>query len=78
MNIDYWIELHPHKKRLVLIYLLQLKKFSYQEVKNQCPERTWIDEERIDADKIPDYVLKMDERQLLGELGFNGGYPQWT
>jgi hypothetical protein len=78
MDLDYWIELSPYKKRLVLVYLLQLKKFSHDEVKNQCPERIWIDKEQINAKEIPTYILKMNEAQLLGELTFCGGDPQWT
>jgi hypothetical protein len=78
MQLDYWIELHPHKKRLVLLYLLQLKTFPFEELKSSCPERVWIDSNDIDGDKIPAYVLRMSEKQLLGELTFCGGAPKWT
>lgn len=78
MNLEYWIELPKNKKRLVLLFILQLRTFDFDEIYPCCPERVWLNEAGIDANKIPNYVFKMSVADIKGELTFCGGDPVWT
>jgi hypothetical protein len=74
---SYWYHLAPHKKRLVLTWILALRTMPHDQIKNTCPHGIWLNGAGVDADALPAFLFSINTRSIELEMSEQGGLPKW-